>query len=183
MPSNVRSYTDQQLLKKVSELPSFKGYPETYWTLCVRSNEDETDKFDDKCYLFRGSKFVLVTSCTTNKGNKGTGVVCANVWNYGAWIIGKHKGKVKAGLQRIGFPYQRDFTKDGKTNPTTEIMKDIRGFNFHPASHDINQKIVKTNIGGWSEGCIVLNDIPTYLKVINLLEPQKIWSMVIVDEF
>ena len=181
--TNVKSYTDQELLKRVSELPSFKGYPETYWILAVRSKEDETDRFDDKCYLFRGSKFVLVTSCTTNKGNKGTGVVCANVWNYGAWIIGKHKGKVKAGLQRIGFPYQRDFTKDGKTNPTTEIMKDIRGFNFHPASHDINQKIVKTNIGGWSEGCIVLNDIPTYLKVINLLEPQKIWSMVIVDEF
>jgi hypothetical protein len=30
---------------------------------------------------------------------------------------------------------------------------------------------------------LVLNDIPTYLKIINLLEPQKIWSMVIVDEF
>jgi len=181
--TNVKNYTSQQLLDRVEQLPSFKGYPETYWILGVRSNEDETDKFDDKCYLFRGSKFVLVTSCTTNKGNKGTGVVCANVWNYGAWIIGKHKGKVKAGLQRIGFPYQRDFTNDGKTNPTTEIMKDIRGFNFHPASHDINQKVVKTNIGGWSEGCFVLNDIPMYLKIINLLEPQKVWSMVIVDEF
>lgn len=181
--NNVKSYTAEQLLEKVETLENFKGIPETYWTLCVRSNEDGTDIFDDKCYLFRGSKFVLVTSCTTNKGNKGTGVVCANVWNYGAWIIGKHKGKVKAGLQRVGFPYQRDFTPDGKTNPTTEIKSDIRGFNFHPADHDINRKIIKTKIGGWSEGCIVLNDIPTYLKVINLLEPQKIWSMVIVDEF
>ena len=181
--NNVKSYTAKQLLDKVETLENFKGIPETYWILSVRSNEDGTDIFDDKCYLFRGSKFVLVTSCTTNKGNKGTGVVCANVWNYGAWIIGKHKGKVKAGLQRVGFPYQRDFTPDGKTNPTTEIKSDIRGFNFHPADHDINRKIVKTNIGGWSEGCIVLNDIPTYLKVINLLEPQKIWSMVIVDEF
>ena len=78
---------------------------------------------------------------------------------------------------------KRDFTNDGKTNPTTEIKTDIRGFNFHSASHDINQNIVKKNIGGWSEGCIVLNDIPTYLKVINLLEPQKIWSMVILNEF
>ena len=96
MSSNVRSYTANELLAKVSTLPSFKGYPETYWCLFVRSNEDATDKFDDKMYLFRGSKFVLVTSCTTNKGNKGTGVVCANTWNYGAWQIGKHKGKVKA---------------------------------------------------------------------------------------
>jgi hypothetical protein len=181
--NNVKSYTAKQLLDKVETLKNFKGIPETYWVLAVRSNEDGTDIFDDKCYLFRGSKFVLVTSCTTNKGNKGTGVVCANIWNYGAWIIGKHKGKVKAGLQRVGFPYQRDFTPDGKTNPTTEIKTDIRGFNFHPADHDINRKIIKTKIGGWSEGCIVLNDIPTYLKIINLLEPQKIWSMVIVDEF
>ena len=181
--SNVKNYTDIDLLEKVKTLKGFKGIPETYWILAVRSNEDETDKFDDKLYLFRGSKFVLVTSCTTNKGNKGTGVVCANVWNYGAYVIGKHKGKVKAGLQRVGFEYRRDFTADGKTNPTSEIKTDIRGFNFHPASHDINQKVVKKNIGGWSEGCIVLNDIPTYLKVINLLEPQKIWSMVIVDEF
>lgn len=181
--TNVRKYTDVELLDRVKTLKGFKGIPDTYWILGVRSNEDETDKFDDKCYLFRGSKFVLVTSCTTNKGNKGTGVVCANVWNYGAWQIGKHKGKVKAGIQRVGFPYQRDFTNDGKTNPTTEIKTDIRGFNFHPADHDINRNIVKTNIGGWSEGCFVLNDIPTYLKIINLLETQKIWSMVIVDEF
>lgn len=183
MPSSVKNYTSEQLLERVATLPSFKGYPETYWTLFVRSNEDVNDSFDDKMYLFRGSKFVIVTSCTTNKGNKGTGVVCANTWNYGAYQIGLHKGKVKAGIQRVGFPYQRDFTVDGKTNPTTAIMNDIRGFNFHPADHDVNRKIVKTSIGGWSEGCMVLNDIPTFFKVINLLEPQKVWSMVILSEF
>jgi len=181
--TNVKSYTDKQLLDRVAQLPSFKGYPETFWLLFVRSNEDETDKFDDKCYLFRGSKFVLVTSCTTNKGNKGTGVVCSNVWNYGAWQIGMHKGKVKAGIQRVGFAYQRDFTADGKTNPTTKIMKDIRGFNFHPADHDIKRNIIKNNIGGWSEGCFVLNDIPMYMRIINTVEPQKVFSMVCIDEF
>ena len=181
--SNVRSYTSEELLKSVSELPTFKGIPETYWMIFVRSNEDENDSFDDKCYLFRGSKFVMVTSCTTNKGNKGTGVVLAGRWNYGAWRIGKHKGKVQAGVQNTGFEYARDFTADKKTNPTSEIKSDIRGFNFHPATYDINSQITKTSVGGWSEGCFVLNKTPDYLKMINFVKPQKVWSMVLIDEF
>lgn len=56
--------------------------------------------------MFFAEKFVMVSSCTTNKGNKGTGVVLADHWNYGAYQIGKHKGKALAGLQRVGFPYK-----------------------------------------------------------------------------
>lgn len=179
----VRNYTDKQLLDKVKSLETFKNIPETYWLLFVRSNEDLNDIFDDKCYLFRGSNFVMVTSCTTNKGNKGTGVVESNCCNYGCWQIGLHKGKVKAGRQIKGMPYRRDFTADGKTNPTTEIMNDIRGFNFHPADHDINKNVIKSRIGGWSEGCFVCNNIPNYLRIIQLLGPQKVFSMVCIDEF
>lgn len=179
----VRTYTDIELLEKAKTIKGFKGIPDTYWLLFIRSNEDLNDKFDDKAYLFCGSKFVMVMPCTTNKGNKGTGVVLANQWNYGVWKIGKHKGKVLAGVQVKGMDYSRDFTQDGKTNPTTEIKNDIRGFNFHPADHDINRNIVKTSIGGWSEGCFVINDIPKYLKCINLLVPQKVFSMVCIDEF
>lgn len=62
-------------------------------------------------------------------------------------------------------------------------MNDIRGFNFHAASHDISLNVVKTNIGGWSEGCIVVNDIPKFNKMINYLVPQKVFSMVIINEF
>ena len=181
--NNVKSYTDEQILERVKSLPNYKSIPQTYWICAIRSSEDETDKFDDKVYLFCGEKFVMVSSCTTNKGNKGTGVVEADFINYGAYQIGKHKGKALAGLQRVGFPYKRDFTVDGKTNPTTEIMNDIRGFNFHAASHDISQKVVKTNIGGWSEGCIVVNDIPKFNKMINYLAPQKVFTMVILNEF
>lgn len=181
--NNVKSYTDQQLLDKAASLPTFKTFPTTYWILAVRSNEDANDRFDDKVYLFKGEKFVMVAQCTTNKGNKGTGVVEANHWNYGAYNVGKHKGKTTAGVQRVGFPYRRDFTADGKTNPTTEIMNDIRGFNFHAADHDLSKNIIKTNIGGWSEGCIVVNDIPKFARMMDFLKPQGVFSMLILDEF
>ena len=68
MKTNVRAYTDKELLARVSELPDFNGIPEGYWPLFVRSQEDEFDRFDDKVYLFKDKNFVMVTSCTTNKG-------------------------------------------------------------------------------------------------------------------
>jgi hypothetical protein len=181
--TNVKSYTDQQILDRCASLPSFKGFPTTYWACAVRSVEDANDQFDDKVYLFRGEKFVMVQSCTTNKGNKGTGVVCADEWNYGCYQVGKHKGKTLAGVQILGMKYQRDFTVDGQTNPTTEIMHDIRGFNFHAADHDLTKKIVKVNIGGWSEGCIVMNDIPKFVKMMEYFKTQKVFSVIILNEF
>jgi len=49
--SNVKSYTDIQLLDKVKTLKGFKGIPETYWILAVRSNEDETDSTPNPPYV------------------------------------------------------------------------------------------------------------------------------------
>lgn len=181
--NNVRKYTDAQLLDKVKSLETFEKIPSNYWALFVRSNEDAPDKFDDKCYIFKGSKFVMVTTCTTNKGYKGTGVVEANVWNYDGYYLGLHRGKTPAGVQRKGFPYRRDFTTDGKTNPTTEIKTDIRGFNFHAATHDLKSTRIVENIGGWSEGCLVFNNTPDFVKILNLMKPQFIWSFVIINEF
>jgi hypothetical protein len=85
---SVRNYTDKQLLDRAKSLPKYKSIPTTYWILCVRSDEDANDVFDDKVYLFCGEKFIMVSPCTTNKGNKGTGVVCADVWY---WKPGKRE--------------------------------------------------------------------------------------------
>lgn len=179
----VKKYSDVQLLERVKSLSTFKYIPKGYWLLFVRSNEDLRDTFDDKLYLFQGDKFIMVSSCTTNKGDKGSGVVISDRWNYDVWRYGLHKGMVQAGLQVKKMDYRRDFTNDGKTNPTTDLKNDIRGFNFHPADHDINRNIVKTKIGGWSEGCFVVNDIPKYKTIIGLLKQQITFSMVCVDEF
>ena len=58
--TNVRSYTDIELLEKVKLVRNYKGIPGTYWILAVRSNEDETDKFDDKlCKLLDSKGFPI----------------------------------------------------------------------------------------------------------------------------
>lgn len=70
--TNVKNYTDQQILDKIKTLPKFKHFPTNYWIVGIRSNEDANDIFDDKFYFFKGEEFISVTSGTTNKGNKGT---------------------------------------------------------------------------------------------------------------
>ena len=106
----VRAYTDKQLLDKVISLSTFNGIPKGYWLLGVRSNEDEPDKYDDKVYLYYGTKFIMVTSCTTNPGkygllnfkewnSQGVAVIKSNMWHYDLWKPGIHKGKMKALVQ------------------------------------------------------------------------------------
>jgi hypothetical protein len=58
--SNVKSYTDKQLLDKVMSLDTFKTLPPHLWLLFIRSNEDANNVFDDKCYVF---KFNAISVC------------------------------------------------------------------------------------------------------------------------
>jgi hypothetical protein len=180
--SNVRNYTDKELLDYVKGLSDFKYIPDNYWLLGVRSQEDESNVFDDKFYLFKGEKFISVTSGTTNKGDKGTAVMCEG-WHYEVYRYGLHKQKYPALRQIKSIPYRRDYTKDGKTNPTTEIFTNIIYMNFHSASHDINQNIIKKNIGGWSEGCQVANNIPKYKVLIDLLKTNGKTTYCLIKEF
>ena len=46
--SNVKNYTDKQLLDRVMSLKSFTFIPAGLWLLFVRSNEDQNNVFDDK---------------------------------------------------------------------------------------------------------------------------------------
>lgn len=179
----VRSYTDKELLDHVKALPSFNGFPGDPWLLFVRSKEDTNDRFDDKVYMFQLDQFIMVTSCTTNKGNKGTAVMEAGAWYYDSYAYGLHKGKMPALRQMKGVPYRRDFTNDLKTNPTTEIKKDIIYMNIHGATYNQGSKQVATRIGGWSEGCLVLNNNADYEKVVNICKRYPKTSIVLINEF
>lgn len=181
--TNVKNYNDQQLLQKAMSLPSFKFIPSGLWLYLVRSNEDQNDVFDDKCYVFKFNQFQFVTSCTTNKGNKGTAVMVADEWNYDAYCYGLHKGKMEALRQVKRIKYQRDFTPDGKTNPTTEIKTDIINMNIHGATYNKGSQQVAQNIGGWSEGCIVLNNNPDYERMIKMAKDYSAVSIVLINEF
>ena len=190
----VRQYTDKQLLARVKELDSFKNIPAGYWLLGVRSLDDIPNTFDDKIYLFKGEEFVLVTSATTNPGtptlkqfekvNKdGAAVLKADQWYYNVWKYGKHNGKVEALLQ-LGNKVQvyRDTDRDSKSEEEGSLQSGYFGINFHPNTYDLS-KGSGTNIGWWSAGCQVVNNIPNYKTMIKLLKNEKFVTYCLVDEF
>jgi hypothetical protein len=190
----VRNYTTAQLLEKVREIDGFKGYPQEYWLLGVRSNEDIANRFDDKFYLFLGEQFVLVTSGTTNPGTptlmqfekvnkKGAAVLNADKWYYNVWHFGKHQGKVDALLQ-LGAPVEvyRDTDKDDDSEEQGVLDRGYFGINFHPNTY--KPSAPKTNvIGWWSAGCQVVNDLNTYKRIITMCKPQKVVSYCLINEF
>jgi len=190
----VRAFTDKELLARVKELKSFKEIPKGYWLLGVRSNEDTPNKFDDKIYLFKGEEFIIVASATTNPGtptlkqfekvNKaGAGVLKSDVWYYNLWKYGKHNGKVGALLQ-IGNTVQvyRDTDKDEKAEEQGDLQTGYFGINFHPNTYDLSEPS-GTNIGWWSAGCQVVNDVNKYKIMIKLLKTEKSVSYCLLKEF
>jgi hypothetical protein len=190
----VRNYTTAQLLEKVREIDGFKGYPQEYWLLGVRSNEDTANRFDDKFYLFLGEQFILVTSGTTNPGTptlmqfekvnkKGAAILNADKWYYNVWHFGKHQGKVDALLQ-LGAPVEvyRDTDKDDDSEEQGVLDRGYFGINFHPNTY--KPSAPKTNvIGWWSAGCQVVNDLNTYKRIITMCKPQKVVSYCLINEF
>jgi hypothetical protein len=190
----VRDYTDKQLLEKVKSLSSFTKIPSGYWLLGVRSQDDLPNRFDDKIYLFKGEEFVLVTSATTNPGtptlrqfekiNKdGAAVLKADEWYYNVWKYGKHQGKVEALLQ-LGnkVTVYRDTDKDDKSEEQGKLQTGYFGINFHPNTYDLS-KGSGTNIGWWSAGCQVVNNIPNYKLMIGLLKREKLVTYCLINEF
>lgn len=192
--NNVKGYTDKQLLDKVKSLQNFKEIPKEYWILGVQSIEDEYNVFDDKFYLFKGEKFIMVTSGTTNPGasalqnyqkynSKGAFVIKTNWWHYGLWSFGYHNSKMPALKQKaevIGF---RDGNKDNKSEQIGEEVKGKFGINFHTVSYNHKTSFWRRLIGGWSAGCQVINDVDDYYKILNLVKYQEEVSYCIIQEF
>jgi len=191
--TNVKSYNDIDLLNKVKSLSSFTKIPKSFWLLGVRSNEDETNKFDDKFYLFQGEKFVAVTTGTTNPGitglkgydkyNKyGVAVVKADEWYYDVWKFGKHKGKMDALRQVKPIKYYRDGDKDGKSEEIGKVHEGLIGINFHCNTYNKKSTAIKELINGWSLGCQVCNNITHYYRFLEYLKKGNI-SYCLLNEF
>lgn len=191
----VRSYTDKELIDRVKQLDSFKEIPSGFWLLGVRSKEDLPNKFDDKIYLFKGTEFITVTSCTTNPGTtvlksyskfnaKGAAVVVADHWYQKLWVKGKHQGKIDA-LVQIGAKVKvwRDADKDDRSEQSDLIQEGFFGINFHPNTYDINAKATGSLINGWSAGCQVVNDMDKYRKIISMIPAGVPVTYCLINEF
>lgn len=191
----VKSYSDSQLLDRVKSIKSFKGIPEGYWILGVRSNEDQPNKFDDKFYIWSGEKFITMTSGTTNPGtpilesgflkyNKvGAAVVKSDEWYYGVWKYGIHKGKMPALLQVGKIKVHRDGDKDKKAEELGAPIEGYYGINFHTNTWNLDSKEIKENIGEWSAGCQVVNNVEKYSMIINMLKKQHNVTYCLINEF
>ncbi len=193
MSTNVRSYTDKELLDRVKSLPSYRGIPGGYWLLGVQSNEDKFNSFDDKFYLFKGEKFILTASGTTNAGksammgfekyNKlGVAVIKTDNWTYDLWQAGLHKGKMEALRQINPIKHYRDNNKNTLIEEIGEVYDKIIYCNFHTNSYDRWTKIVRWVVGGWSACCQVCNDPQKYYRILELVGKQKV-SYCLLKEF
>jgi hypothetical protein len=189
----VKNYTDNQLLTKVKSLPSFKSIPTGYWILGVQSSLDQFNTFDDKFYLFRGEQFVMVTTGTTNAGKngmmnyesqnpQGVAVIKTNEWYPNVWKFGLHHGKIEALKQVRPFLISRDWDKDQQIEESTPKPV-MCGINFHPNSYNLATTEIKSLIGPWSLGCQVVNDMPKYKKIIELVKGQKAVTYCLLKEF
>ena len=193
MKTNVKSYTDKELLIQAANLPSFQGFPTDYWILGVQSNEDEYNVPDDKFYIFKGINFVMVTTGTTNSGaygmknffkwnRKGVFVVKTNEWYENLWANGKHKKHMNALVQVNDILGYRDGNKNKKIEEIGKTIKGKFGINFHGMSYKY-KSFIKWLIGGWSVGCQVCNVGKDYHRILRLVKNQKRISYCLLKEF
>jgi len=190
--SNVKSYTDNQLLNRVKSLQGFKQIPADVWILGVRSNEDESNVFDDKFYIFRGSKFLMVTSGTTNPSidyltnrmnKRGAFIIKSDMWHYDLWKPGKHKGRMDALVQNTAVIGFRDANKNKFSEEVGKVVSGWYGINFHASTYNTFNKVATKFIGLWSAGCQVVNDRQKYNEIIELVKKQKSVTYCLLKEF
>lgn len=189
----MKNYTDEQLLNRVKGLKSFIRIPNDYWILGVQSKEDKFNEFDDKFYLFKGEKFIMVTTGTTNAGltglknyetynSEGCAVIKTDEWYYTLWKPGLHKGKMRALKQYSAIKYYRDWNKNDKAEEIGNINEGVIGINFHTASYQPYNVITRL-IGGWSTGCQVANNTADYYKILDYIDNQDVVSYCLIKEF
>lgn len=202
----MKTYTEEELIKAMFELPSFNGWPKGDFLLGIRSKEDKYNEYDDMFYQFRTDTFhdgtglvtrpILIRSYTgtTNSGSYGflnwrkwskvgVGLIKSNEWYYDVWRYGLHKGRMRALLQVGPFKIIRRKSVDDKN--TQWSWERNKGFNFHTNTYatKFTNWLHKLSIDGWSVGCQVSNNPIKYYETIDDLEMQKgDISYVLLDE-
>jgi hypothetical protein len=198
MSSNVKSYTDEEILERVkTNARSFdvskgdNGYPSNYWLCGIRSNEDAFDKFDDKFYLFKGKEFRGVWAGTTNAGTdllhpsnpQGEAVLEADHIFYDSHEYRSHRGKVMAYCQRISLPIHRDNNRNTKIEESGQAVWQNVGINIHPSSYLVGSNLERPLIGAWSQGCFVWQKRTDFDWFMNKTKGQHLLTLCVLKEW
>lgn len=173
MWSNVRAYTDSQLLERVEMVGGTIPNIGKYLSIGVESLEDQANLFDDKFYIFDGPEFKMVTTGTTNAGLTalrhfdrydlpGAAVWKTNEFYEDLYVPGMHKGRMKAFRQVKPILYYRDSDRDDKAEEQGTLYKGIIHANMHGVSYDPFSTKTATYINGWSFACQVMNRMSDY---------------------
>lgn len=190
-------YTEKEIVAMAKRADGYNGIPEDYWLAPIRSNAEERKANEFACVanLMHGKKLIMSTTCTTVPGrpallggfrkynSKGAAVVCSNTWMYDSFKYGLHVGRMAA-LRMIKKVWS---TRDGNLNSTAEqygkrYFQNV-ACNFHAATWNKWDKVVRLLIGHWSYGCVVCNNRQEYNEIIAKCKDQGPVSMVIIDEF
>lgn len=171
--TNVKNYTDAQLLERVEFVGGKIPNRGKYLIIGVQSQEDAFDKFDDKFYVFDGNIFKQVSTGTTNAGRTALkffdnyNLPGAAVWKTNQFIPdcykrGYHKGKMRALRQNKPIEFYRDKDKDTRAEEQGDLHNGIIWANMHGVDYDPFSTIVRSKIGGWSFACQVWNRMSDY---------------------
>lgn len=196
MKTNVKSYTDEQILTRIESLPTFKGWKKGKYECWIRSTEDETNKFDDKVYSYqvieegKRPKFISVASGTSHSGINGLknydtkyglkrcAVLKSDYMVYDSHEFGKHQGKYEAYRQCKPFPYYEDVDKDGKAEEDGKLVEgEIIYANMHKAG--VNSQ----DINGNSIACLVRNVESVYNEWMAYMNKEKYVTCIILKEW
>lgn len=195
MQTNVKGYSDTQLLDQVTNALGFSGFPNGVLDIWVRSAEDAFNTFDDKAYTYecygdnKEPKFISVTSGTTNAGafglkkfhtynRRGCAVLKANTIVVNSHYFGYHKNRPShpAYRQNKPYPYHRDNNRNNKAEELGKVYWDIIGANCHRAGW------ISKYINNWSTACLVRNVRSDYNDWLNYMD-RRLLSVSILNEF
>jgi hypothetical protein len=181
--TNVKQYTDAQLLQRVEQVGGKIPNMGKYLIIGVQSQEDAFNLFDDKFYVFDGNVFKQTSTGTTNAGATalkqfkkhglldGAAVWRTNQFIEDCFIPGIHKasrvgGGMRALRQNKPIEYYRDNDGDEKAEEQGIIHTGIIWANMHGVDYDPYSTKVKELIGGWSFACQVWNRMTDYRQMI-----------------
>lgn len=193
--TNVKSYTDNQLLERVEFIGGDIPNRGKYLIIGVQSQEDSFNKFDDKFYVFDGPDFKQVSTGTTNAGKTALwffdnyDLPGAAVWKTDQWCPevfkrGYHKGRMRALRQVKPIEFYRDNDKDTKAEEIGPLYEDIIYANMHGVDYDPYSTITKESINGWSFACQVWNRMSDYRKMVNAVwKRNKPVDYALIKEF
>lgn len=176
--TNVKSYSDKQLLNRVEEIGGRIPRKGKYLLIGVQSQEDAFNKFDDKFYVFDGPTFKMVTTGTTNAGAMALksfdkyNLPGAAIWKTDEYYKdlyrrGYHRpsrkgGGMRALRQQKPILYYRDKNRDNRAEEIGKLEEGIIFANMHGVSYDPFSNQVRDVIGGWSFACQVMNNMTDY---------------------